>query len=157
MDAFSRKNGVRITLWVVAIIAVIVFAKWLALGERPDKSLYQVVLLDNSQAFYGQLHNVWSDYPFLTDVYYLQPKVKVDEFGNRVSEGKFTVIKRGNETHKPIDRMYFNKDHVIYWENVGEDSLVTQGIKAEKEVRIQREAAAAQKTALPGGAIEIAQ
>ncbi len=93
----------------------------------PDPKLYQVVLLRNDQAFYGKLHNIHGDYPYLTDVYYLKPQSE---------QAKFTVVKRGiDELHQPTDSLFFSRENILYWENVGPDSLVAKGIRADRGYR----------------------
>ena len=139
MDALDKKIAKHVVLWLV-VFFVLTGLYRLIFSVGPDGDLYQVVLLNNDQAFYGKLHKVHSDYPYLTDVYYLQPqKAQVDEFGNQIGGDKFTVVKRGSEIHSPVDRMYFAKKSVVYWENVGAGSLVEQGIIADKDVRKQQE------------------
>ena len=107
--------------------------------EGVNRDLYQVVLLKNDQVFYGKLHDVYSRFPYLTDVYYLNAQARpVDALGRPVGDQrqKFTVIKRGvDEIHQPTDAFYIGKDSILYWENVGPNSLVAQGIKADKDVR----------------------
>ena len=138
-----EKKYVKIIALVVIVIALFALAKsYRYAGARPDKNLYQVVLLTNDQAFYGKLHNIFSRNPYLTDIYYLNPQQpQLDKTGRQIGGNKFTVIKRGiDEIHKPTDRMYFENDSILYWENVGPDSLVAQGIKADKDFRAKQAA-----------------
>lgn len=128
----------------VFVIAVVLFAVLLCHGLKfggvnPDPNLYQVVLLSNDQAFYGKLQNLHSQYPYLTDVYYLKnQQPDLDKDGKQVGGDKFTVIKRGiDEIHQPTDALYINAKNLMYWENVGPESLVAQGIKKDKEYRMQ--------------------
>ncbi len=124
---------------LVAALAVALFFNVFHLAEpAPDPNSYQAVLLANDQAFYGKLHAVHSDYPYLTDVYYLkQQAASVDKNGRPIQgPDKFTVIKRGvDEIHAPADPLYIAHDKIIYWENVGVNSPLANGIKVDKEVR----------------------
>lgn len=131
-------------IWAAVIIVILVGWKLVRYsGTRPDSNLYQVVLLSNDQAFYGKLHNVYSQFPYLTDIYYLNPQQQaVDKTGNPIGGRKFTVIKRGiDEIHMPTDRLYISAKNMLYWENVGADSLVAKGIAADKEYRAKQAAA----------------
>lgn len=123
---------------IVILVAAAVGVFYWNTTTRPDAGVYQVVLLRNDQAFYGKLKDIHSDYPYLVDVYYLNPQPIVDEKGNLVRNGqsKFTVVKRGiDEIHAPSDRLYISRENIMYWENIGPNSLVAQGIKADKDVR----------------------
>lgn len=143
-------EGLNISKRTLSIILIVIVALvfWKTVkysGLSPDSNLYQVVLLRNDQAFYGKLHKVYSNYPYLTDVYYLNPQQpQVDRQGRQIGGNKFTVIKRGiDEIHQPTDLLYFAKENILYWENVGADSLVGRGIKADKDWRAQQAAEAA--------------
>ena len=87
---------------------------------------YQVVLLDNGQAYFGKIESLGT-FVHLTDVYYVQTQVSPE--GKPVGS---ILVKRGKEWHAP-DRMYVNTRHVIMIEPVTADSKVAQLIKEEKE------------------------
>lgn len=136
------------TLGIIFII-ILALLLWKAVkysGLSPDGDLFQVVLLQNDQVFYGKLHKVNSNYPYLTDIYYLnQQQPQVDRQGRQIGGNKFTVIKRGfDEIHQPTDSMYFARENILYWENVGPDSLVARGIAADKKWRAEQAAKAAE-------------
>ena len=137
----------RISKRIVAalFVLVVLFGGWKITGgtfRNPDSDLYQVVLSSNDQAFYGKLHDVRSDFPYLTDVYYLNPQAPYENGGSG-----FTVIKRGyDEMHQPTDEMYFQRTNILFWENVGRDSLVAQGIVADKKWRAEQAAKAEANT-----------
>lgn len=134
-----------LSIILIVILALVVWKITKYSGLSPDGNLYQVVLLQNDQVFYGKLHKVHSDYPYLTDVYYLNPQEpELDRRGRQIGGNKFTVVKRGfDEIHQPSDKLYFSKENILYWENVGSDSLVGRGIKADKDWRAQQAAEAA--------------
>lgn len=139
MEFLNRKN-LTIGLWIVIIL--LGFGIWKSVkyrGQNPDPKLYQMVLVRNgnetgtNQVFFGKLNKIYSNYPYLTDVYYLSPTA------GQGGEPRFNIIKRGaGEIHAPVDRMYVNRDAVVYWENVGPQSNVAQGIAADKKLRAQQ-------------------
>jgi len=87
---------------------------------------YAAVLLDNNQVYFGKLANAGSQYPELTDVYYIQSSV------NQETKAMNSVlIRRGNEVHGP-DRMFLNARHIILIEPVGPTSKVAQLIAEDK-------------------------
>ena len=86
-----------------------------------------------NQVFFGKLNKLNSSYPYLTGVYYLSPTA------GKEGEPRFNVIKRGvGEIHMPTDKMYINRDAIVYWENVGANSNVAQGIAADKQLKAQK-------------------
>ncbi len=136
-----------ILVWIIGIFLLLAIGCHIAWGYsnyskraqvQPDQNLYQVVLLSNDQAFFGKLNNAYGHAPYLTDVYYLKPNTQgaTDANGRLLnSQETYNVIKRGSEIHSPTDTIYLNAKNILYWENVGADSLVMKGIKAEKEYR----------------------
>ena len=87
---------------------------------------YAAVLLDNNQVYFGKLANADSEFPELTDVYYIQSQVNQE-----TKEVKSVLVRRGNEVHGP-DRMFLNERHVIMIEPVGPNSKVAQLIADDK-------------------------
>ena len=87
---------------------------------------YAAVLLDNNQLYYGKHVNAGSNFPELTDVYYIQSQVNQE-----TKEVKSVLVRRGNEVHGP-DRMFLNERHVVLLEPVGTSSKVAQLIEADK-------------------------
>lgn len=140
MEGIPRKKV--ITLVVLVLLVVVIIALWKEArfyNMKPDQKLYQVVLLSNDQAFYGKLHSVDSPYPYLTDVYYLNPQQPGAKDVDTAP--KYTVVKRGiDEIHAPTDKMYVQKTNILYWENVGPESKVARGIKADQDMRAKQAA-----------------
>lgn len=136
MEFLNRKN-LTIGLWIIVIL--LAFGIWKSVkyrGQNPDPKLYQMVLVKGgnetgaNQVFFGKLNKIYSNYPYLTDVYYLSPTAGL------AGEPRFNIIKRGaGEIHMPADKMYVNRDAIVYWENVGQESNVAQGIAADKKLR----------------------
>ena len=141
MEHLDKKITAHIVFAVVILLVLGLASGAInhASAERPDATLHQVLLLANDQVFYGKLHDVNSRTPFLTDIYYLNAQQpQLDKQGRPIGGGgqKFTVVKRGyDEIHQPTDKLYFPRENILYWENVGADSLVARGIAADKEYR----------------------
>lgn len=90
---------------------------------------YAAVMLDNNQLYYGKLANAGSEFPELTDVYYIQNQV------NQETKAVTSVLMpRRNDVHGP-DRMFLNAHHIVLIEPVGTGSKVAQLIEADKQAK----------------------
>ena len=110
--------------FVIAALATIsltgVFQRSLFAKQMPG---YQAVLLDNNQVYYGQLTGLNTDYPVLTDVFYVQTGVNAE-----TKQASNILLKRGKEWHAP-DRMLLNARHIILVEPVTPGSTVAKLIQ----------------------------
>jgi hypothetical protein len=90
---------------------------------------YAAILLDNGQVYYGKLTNAGSNFPELTDVYYIQSQANPE-----TKAVTSVLVRRGSEWHGP-DRMFLNQHHIIFIEPVGTSSKVAQLIEADKQAK----------------------
>ena len=81
---------------------------------------YQAVLLDNNQVFFGKVSGLGTDYPVLTDVFYIQTAVNPE-----TKQTSNVLLKRGKEWHAP-DKMLLNAHHIIMIEPVTGGSTVAK-------------------------------
>ena len=117
----------------IVLVASVVMLAGLAACERGHRQKgpeittpYSAILLDTGQVYYGKLTNAGSNFPELTDVYYIQSQA------NQETKAVTSVlVRRGNEWHGP-DRMFLNQRHVVLIEPVGTSSKVAQLIEADK-------------------------
>ena len=120
----------------IALIVFLVLSGGLTACERrhmhkgPEITTpYAAILLDNGQVYYGKLTNAGSNFPELTDIYYVQSQT------NQETKAVTSVlVRRGNEWHGP-DRMFLNQRHVVLIEPVGTNSKVAQLIEADKQAK----------------------
>lgn len=91
-----------------------------------DHNRYYAVLLSNGAVYFGHLDGFGSDFPVLTDVYYIQSSVNQE-----TKQQNNTLVKRGKELHAP-DRMIINAKSIVFVEPVGSDSRVAQLISESK-------------------------
>jgi hypothetical protein len=112
------------------IVAVVLIA--LAVLVVPARSVhaldkltegYQAVLLDNNQVYYGKLSGLGTDYPVMTDVFYVQTAVNPD-----TKKTSSVLLKRGKEWHGPQKTM-LSARHIIMVEPVGPGSAVASLIE----------------------------
>ena len=115
----------RIKTLAAGIGAVVVVAG-LAFWLSPQRALaskttgYQAVLLDNNQVYFGKVADLNTDYPVLTDVFYIQTTVNQE-----TKQQSNILVKRGKEWHAP-NKMVLNARHIIMIEPVTDGSTVAQ-------------------------------
>jgi hypothetical protein len=88
---------------------------------------FQAILLDTGQVYYGHVAGLGTDYPVVTDVYYVQSQTNPE-----TKEVSNTLVRRGKEWHAP-DRTYLNARHIVMVEPVGTSSKVAQLIAESKQ------------------------
>lgn len=134
-------------------IAVFIFKpEWLPFKakSREEKvssigsSGYQAVFLTNGQVYFGKLAKKEADYPILTDVYYLRLRQPLQEQEKKGEEEEaaslqqnLTLIKLGNELHGPSDEITLNKDHILFIEDLREDSRIVKAIKEYETIQAE--------------------
>ena len=87
---------------------------------------YQAVFLDNNQVYFGKVTSSLSaQFITLEDVYYIQATGPSED-------GSTNLVKLGNETHGPEDKMSLNRDHILMVENLKGESKIVQAIESYK-------------------------
>lgn len=134
----SKAQKPSFPTWAWFVVLVIVLAglgAWFYFGGESDMSspsvelteevmdeVYQAVFLDNGQVYFGSLERGTRGFFTLSDVFYLQSGVAIDQSSN------VALAKLGNEAHGPEDEMEINVDHILFIENMRSDSPVVQAI-----------------------------
>lgn len=128
---------------VVAIIGWFIFAgtsKW-RVKQTPalNSNSYYALFLTNGQVYFGHLSNISDQYISLKNIYYLQlaqPLQSTDKKDTPAlkdnSNQELALIKLGKELHGPKDAMQINRDQVLFYEELNDDSKVVQTIKSSK-------------------------
>lgn len=91
------------------------------------KNERQAVFLTNGQVYFGNLTHVDSNFVVLTDVYYLQQNEQL-QTGQDASK-TVNVIKLGQELQGPEDILSINREQVLFYEDMRNDSKVSQAIQ----------------------------
>ncbi len=136
-----------LVFWLIIIagltLVVIVLVRGQQLVIRKPEA-YQAVFLDNGQVYFGKFRSVSRDLWSLTDIYYLragtiQPASpaggQAAPTGGQAGQegtGQIDLIKLGAELHAPRDEMIINKEHVIFYEDLGEGGEVMKLIRKHK-------------------------
>ena len=99
-------------------------------GVKSDK--YQALFLTNGQVYFGKLAQSDQETIKISDIYYLQIQQPVQPKEEK-QQGETQLIKLGEELHGPEDEMYIDRDQVLFWENLKDNSQVSEAIKAYKK------------------------
>ncbi|MGY4893723.1 MAG: hypothetical protein ACO1N2_03470 [Candidatus Saccharimonadota bacterium] len=134
----QHKRKLLVIIFAVVLISAGIFLSFLVLRNSSttahiDSGKYQAVFFTNGQVYFGKLSPLSGGYLKLEDIYYLQ--TKTDDASSNPQEtatetaNDVELIKLGNEIHGPEDEMIVNKDQVLFFENLKQDSRVSQSIK----------------------------
>lgn len=132
MSEPKKKTG---WIWVLVFLVVLAGAGiWYyysgstkTVAEPIASGDYQAVFLDNGQVYFGKLDRANEEFYLLTDVFYLQTGgTIIDQVSN------LALTKLGNEAHGPEDRMQINVEHILFIEDMKDDSKVVQAIQSYK-------------------------
>ena len=111
---------------VTAVAGILLVSAHRSEADVKFDTTNQTVLLDNGSVYFSKLQGAGTDYPVLTDVYYVQSQVNQE-----TKEVKNILVRRGNEWHSP-DRMVLNARHIVLMEPVGPNSTVAKLIAQDK-------------------------
>lgn len=123
--------GAGVLVLLLLVLAVFWFVQQLYVAnlQRIDASKYQVVYLVNGQAYFGKLQNVNGDYLVIKSPYTAQA-VK----GSETSADETTTLLRvKDQVYGPEDSIAIKSSQVTFWQNLRDDSKVTQAIKSKLE------------------------
>jgi len=128
----SKGNSKPIGLVILVIVIVLLVLWWtdnLGFSGVSANDEYQSVFLTNNQVYFGKLSKVNSQYPVLTDVFYLQIRQTLQPRDQEAPAAtNVNLVKLGGEIHGPTDRMVINRDHILFYENLKSDSQVVKAI-----------------------------
>mgnify|MGYP001567471508 CR=1 FL=1 len=121
-------------LILVAVLIVVAFMWWSGELEAVvgSKGGYQAVFLTNDQVYFGKLSKIDSSYPVLRDVYYLQVTQALQPRDSNTPATNINLVKLGGELHGPKDEMVINRDHILFFEDLKDDSQIVTAIAQSK-------------------------
>lgn len=130
----KRKIEGRIGLLIIAVLALFL-AYWIRQGLKegvllePEKGRVQAVFLDNGEVYFGEIVYKNQAEVVLRNIYYLQVLKSLQYNQDKDTSRDISLVKLGKELHGPLDEMRINRFHIIYIEDLRNDSKVVQAIE----------------------------
>lgn len=101
--------------------------------QEVKSSGYSAVFLVNNQVYFGKLFDANSAYPRLQEVYYLRVQGPLQPPpATESAQPDVQLVKLGNELHGPADEIKFNKEQILYIEELKKDSRIVKAIEEFK-------------------------
>lgn len=134
----TTKSSPKPKKWLIAVITGLFVVglgglAWVSfqsgVGSAIDRDKNQAVLLANGQTYFGQLEFIDGQFAKLSDVFYVQSDeaaAQAADDGQPVANNNMQLIKRGQEVFGPEDAMMISRDQIMYFENIKDDSQVSQ-------------------------------
>ena len=121
MNKFKK---ILVFIIVFIIICLVVFLSR-SFNKEKDKSFY-AFFLANNQVYFGNLVDQNKKEFTLSNVYYLQDVLNDP---NKKENSQFNLVKLGDELHGPTNEMFINRDAVLFYEKLRDDSKLVASIK----------------------------
>ena len=123
---YVRPGAIILTLIIVVVGGMIAVYFLLPKGERVNQAGYQVVYMTSGQAYFGKLKNTDGNYLVLDTPYTAQD---VQPEGEEQAAASTTLVKVSQQQYGPTESMSLKSDQVLFWQNLRDDSKVTEAIK----------------------------
>lgn len=131
-DIIRKETGRKpFRLFLVALVAAVA-AGGIIFGSlriiqffRDSSSGYSAVFLDNDQVYFGKVKYPKRTYVTVADVYYFgqTDSGQVDDV---------VLVKLGSELHGPANEMKILRNHILFIEELMDDSRVVEAIREYK-------------------------
>lgn len=126
-----------VLLVAIAIIILAIAGLTFLNGNSESKAVkngkYQAVFLNNGQVYFGYIKSLNTKYIDLNNIYYLQTNNSGTTDQAATANNNVSLVKLGCELHAPYDQMVINREQVIFWENLKDDSQVVKAIAQYKK------------------------
>lgn len=125
-----RKN--RWIIWIVILVILIVagVGGYCFIKIKNTPRLRQAVFLTNGQVYFGYItNNPDSQVIHMKSVYYIKAQDLIQQTTDTSSDKKkIALVKLGNELHGPTDEIFISASQVLFFENMKQDSKISQAI-----------------------------
>lgn len=122
-----KKNWVKIVI-VLILLAAIGFGGYYW-NNLNSSNLRQAVFLTNGQVYFGYISNAGGQIVKLRNVYYIKTQDLLQQTSEQTDDKKkIALVKLGKELHGPTDEIFISRDQILFYENMRQDSKISQAI-----------------------------
>ncbi len=134
----KKKSGAPKWIWpliALVLLAGLAFGAWKLFfsgtgADGIDRGKYQAVFLSNgtitNNVYFGKLERMNDGYYKLTDAFYVKAAETTEE---NQDSNDITLTKLGSEIYGPQDVLIIPREQVLYYQNMKDDSRITEAIK----------------------------
>ena len=145
--AEESTSSKKLWLWVVGVVvaigllggaAVLLMAAnadqtQTAQTEQHSDEPWQAVFLTDGQVYFGHIMEIGDKTLTLENIYYLRVQQRIQppegEQNQQNQQPQVSLLKLGrSELHCPVDEMTINRDQVLFWEELKDESRVVEAI-----------------------------
>jgi len=134
MKTRSRLMKLGALMGGLALVLTIALVTLLVMKSQPAQQIesnkYQVVYLANGQAYFGKLQNTSGDFLVIKAPYIAQSVDSADTKTETSTQA--TLLKVTSQVYGPEDSIAVKASQVTFWQNLRDDSKVSQAIKAKE-------------------------
>jgi len=88
------------------------------------KNSYQVIFLNNGQAYFGNITEITNKYIILKDPYFIKVQQKQIEDEDQTTQPEIKLLSIKDEFHSPKDYMLIEKSGVLFIEELKDSSQI---------------------------------
>ena len=125
--------------WAIAVVAVIALVL-VATGTMPmhwrRTNTWSAVFLTTGQVFFGHIARASSQELLLRDVYYLRVGTNLQPTSEQAAPlPDLSIVRLGSDIHAPVDAMRITRAHILFTQELREDSPVVRTIARGQETK----------------------
>jgi hypothetical protein len=143
-----QRPRARYNYWRITFLLCIVFllvaggiygyrAWWPQSTEAQTSNTFQAIFMQNGQVYFGKITQSDSEYVTLEHVYYIQSASQSSATQNaaetQTTGTEISLVRLGSELHAPESKLYINKDHIMFYEDLRPDSQVLKSILSNEQ------------------------
>ena len=116
---------VILVIVTIGIVGVVKRDRIIAIATNSQSQQRQAIFLTNGQVYFGEIEKQDDRYLVLRGIFYLKTQ---DQLNANNNERKVSIIKLGDEAHRPEDRMFISRSQILYYEQMKKDSKINEAI-----------------------------
>lgn len=119
--------GASVVVLAALVTVIILRAQPL---QKIETTQYQAVYLINGQMYFGKLQNTEGTYLYMRSPY--MPQSTTSSEGQTTDANTSTLVRVKDQLWGPEDSIAIRSDQVAFWQNLRDDSKVSQAIKVKE-------------------------